>query len=74
MYVLLTVTTNDWSFQLKQEDGTDIGSASTFSNTDYRLDRDDSMKAYVIYDAKRIDRAFPPLASYPAERIVIANP
>lgn len=74
MYVLLTVTAGDWSFQLKQEDGTDIGIASTFNNIDYRLDRDDSMGAYVIYDARRQDRAFPPFASYPAERIVIANP
>lgn len=74
MYVLLTVTEDDWTFQLKQEDGTNIGSPSTYNNSDYRLDRDDIMKAYVIYDAKRIDRAFPPFASYPAERIVIANP
>ena len=74
MYVLLTVSTDNWSFQMKQEDGTNIGTATIFNNTDYRLDRDETMKAYVVYNANRTDRAFPPNASYPADRVVILNP
>lgn len=74
MYVLLTVTTDNWSFQLKQEDGTDIGSPSVFNNTDYKLERDKEMGAYVIYNASQNDKAFPPAASYPASRVVITNP
>lgn len=71
MYVELTISSTTWSFQLKQEDGTNIGTASAFNNTDHQLDRDETMKAYVIYPGNRNDRAFPPIASYPAERVII---
>ena len=65
MFIILTITTDNWSFQKYKEDCTPWGDPDVYNNSDYRLDRNENADSYMIYDAKRTDGAFPPFAAYP---------
>lgn len=65
MYTDLTITDDNWSFQRKTEEGNPLGDAIVFNNTDWRLDRNLELQAYVIFEATRTDGGFPPAASFP---------
>lgn len=71
MYIAITIQANGWSIQQHQEDGTTIGSAAVYDDTDYQLQRNTELQSYVIQLASREDKAWPVVAAYPYCRTII---
>lgn len=71
MFIVLTISDDNWSFQAYLESGATFGTADVYDNTNYRLDRNENTDSYMIYEANRTDGGFPPFAAYPRNRTIL---
>jgi hypothetical protein len=70
MYIVLSISSTQYSFQKKDEAGVNIGTSQDYLQTDYKLDR--TLPFHIaIQEAAAPLGAFPPVIAYPIDRVVI---
>ena len=72
MYILFTFDDTNFTFQLKDEAGVNIGSAHVYARADYKIpaltQKDD--KYLVVYPQDQVEGQFPWTAQFPRDRVV----
>ena len=71
MYIEITISATEWSFQRKDESGANIGSPDEYDINDYDIKDDVAHQAYFVYASEKPNKAFPPVAIYPFGKTIL---